>query len=101
MAGQAKLPNNAPGKYYTADECDGCAYCASVAPENFDFDKPSNTYYVARQPANPQELELVNEAMEDCPIDAIRNDGAANGNGAAAGNGSADAKTDLAATGGK
>lgn len=66
---------NAPGKYYVSDECDGCAYCASVAPENFDFDKPTNSYFVGKQPDNPSEEELVQEAMEDCPIDAIRNNG--------------------------
>jgi ferredoxin len=68
----ARLPNNAPGKYYTTEDCDGCAYCASVAPENFDFEKSSNTYFVARQPQNSEEEEFVREAMEDCPVDAIR-----------------------------
>lgn len=69
-----KLPKNVPGKYYTTDECDGCAYCAAVAPENFEFDKPTNTYFVGKQPDNPDEEELVREAMEDCPVDAIRAD---------------------------
>jgi ferredoxin len=69
-----RLPNNAPGKYYTTEECDGCAYCASVAPENFDYEKESNTYFVARQPASPDEEEFVREAVEDCPVDAIRVD---------------------------
>lgn len=68
---------NAPGRYYITDECDGCAYCASVAPENFDYDKDSNSYYVCKQPADAGEAELVQEAMEDCPIDAIRENGAA------------------------
>lgn len=67
-----KLPSNAPGKYYTTEECDGCAYCASVAPENFEYEKATNTYYVARQPQNPEEEDFVREAMEDCPVDAIR-----------------------------
>jgi ferredoxin len=67
-----KLPGNAPGKYFTTEECDGCAYCASVAPENFDFEKGSNTYFVARQPQTREEEEFINEAMDDCPVDAIR-----------------------------
>jgi ferredoxin len=67
-----KLPGNAPGKYFTTEECDGCAYCASVAPENFDFEKGSNTYFVARQPQTPEEEEFLTEAMDDCPVDAIR-----------------------------
>ncbi len=72
--GNHRLPMNTPGKYYVTEDCDGCAYCASVAPENFDFDKVTNTYYVARQPKTGPEVEFVREAMEDCPIDAIRED---------------------------
>jgi len=67
-----KLPGNTPGKYFTTEECDGCAYCASLAPENFDFEKESNTYFVARQPQSTEEEEFMLEAMEDCPVDAIR-----------------------------
>ena len=67
-----RLPKNVEGKYYTTDDCNGCAYCASVAPENFDFDKPTNSYYVSKQPENSDELELVEEAVSDCPIDAIQ-----------------------------
>ena len=67
-----KLPFNVPGKYYTTELCDGCAYCAAVAPENFDFEKSSNTYFVARQPHGPDEEEFIQEAMDDCPVDAIR-----------------------------
>jgi ferredoxin len=67
-----RLPDNVPGKYYTTEECDGCAYCASVAPDNFDYQKDSNTYFVARQPRTPEEEDFVREALEDCPVDAIR-----------------------------
>lgn len=72
MDDSKKLPNNVPGKYHTTEECDGCAYCAAVAPENFEFDKPTNTYFIARQPADSEEEELVLEAKQDCPVDAIR-----------------------------
>jgi ferredoxin len=66
-----RLPNNVSGKFYTTEECDGCAYCASIAPENFDFEKESNTYFVARQPRSSEEEEYMREAAEDCPVDAI------------------------------
>ena len=69
---QKKLPYNVPGKYYTTEECDGCAYCASVAPDNFDFDKETNTYYVSIQARNTEEEDFLREAMEDCPVDAIK-----------------------------
>ena len=68
---QHKLPGNVPGKYFTTDDCDGCAYCAAVAPDNFEFEKSSNTYFIGKQPVNGEE-EGVREAMEDCPVDAIR-----------------------------
>ena len=67
-----RLSDNAPGRYYTTDDCDGCAYCAAVAPGNFEYDRETNRYYVVRQPLNPEEEESVREAVEDCPVDAIR-----------------------------
>lgn len=70
-----KLPLNVPGKFYVTEECDGCAYCASVAPENFEFDRESNTYFVSKQPSNAEEMEFITEAMDDCPVDAIRKNG--------------------------
>lgn len=72
MEDPKKLPENIPGKFYTTDDCDGCAYCAAVAPENFEFHKPTNTYFVAKQPVDSEELDMVLEAKEDCPVDAIR-----------------------------
>ncbi|MFN0157143.1 MAG: ferredoxin [Bacteroidota bacterium] len=69
---QTGLSTNLPGRYFVSDECDGCAYCALVAPDNFDFDKLTNTYYVARQPQTTDEIGLVSEVMEDCPVDAIQ-----------------------------
>jgi ferredoxin len=73
MSSEAKkLPGNVEGKFFTTEDCDGCAYCAAVAPENFDFDKSTNTYFVVRQPTTDDEMEVVTEAMEDCPLDAIR-----------------------------
>ncbi len=67
-----RLPNNVAGRYFTTEECDGCAYCASIAPENFDFEKASNTYFVSCQPRNAEEEEYMQEAADDCPVDAIR-----------------------------
>lgn len=67
-----KLPENVPGKYYTTEECDGCAYCAAIAPENFEFNKPTNTYFIGKQPVDSEEEESILEAKDDCPLDAIR-----------------------------
>jgi ferredoxin len=69
-----RLPQNVSGKFYTTEECDGCAYCASLAPDNFDFEKSSNRYFVSRQPQTAEEEEYMREAAEDCPVDAISTD---------------------------
>ena len=70
-----KLPQNTPGRYYTTESCEGCAYCAAVAPDNFEFDRNSNTYFVSRQPVTSEEEDLIVEAAEDCPVDAIHVNG--------------------------
>jgi ferredoxin len=69
-----RLPGNAEGRYYTTEDCDGCAYCASVAPDNFDYAKETNTYFVCQQPRDTREEEMVLDAADDCPLDAIRVD---------------------------
>ncbi len=66
-----RLTENVEGRFFVTDECDGCAYCASIAPENFDYLKETNTYFVSRQPRTRAEEEWMIEAMEDCPVDAI------------------------------
>jgi ferredoxin len=43
-----------------------------LAPENFDFNKEENIYFVSKQPLTSEEKEFVQEALEDCPVDAIR-----------------------------
>jgi ferredoxin len=66
-----RLPGNVGGRFFITDTCDGCAYCASIAPENFDYAKESNTYFVSHQPRNRAEEDDMLEALEDCPVDAI------------------------------
>jgi ferredoxin len=74
-----RLPGNVGGRFYTTEDCDGCAYCASIAPENFDYQKATNTYFVSRQPRTTAEEEEMLEALEDCPVDAIGVDVIGNG----------------------
>lgn len=69
-----RLPRNVSGKFYTTERCDGCAYCAAIAPDNFDFEKSTNQYFVRRQPRTPLEEDLLREASDDCPLDAIQMD---------------------------
>ena len=77
-----RLPGNVGGRFYTTEGCDGCAYCASIAPENFDYRKETNTYFVSRQPRTAAEEDEMLEALEDCPVDAICLDLVGNGKSA-------------------
>ena len=66
-----RLPGNVGGRFFTTEDCEGCAYCASIAPDNFDFQRETNTYFVSRQPQTKAEEEEMLEALDDCPVDAI------------------------------
>lgn len=66
---------NAPGKYYVTDECDGCGICFSYALQNFMYSNDSAYYFVYQQPTDPREEEDIRRAMEVCPLNCIKDDG--------------------------
>lgn len=70
-----KDPRNAPGRYYTDDNCIDCDYCREVAPAVFARDDDRGVSYVRRQPRTTREVEAVHEAMEACGVVAIGDDG--------------------------
>ena len=68
-------PLNAPGKYYV--DCNSCLdheNCVDVAPNNFKMDE-YHTAYVFQQPATAEEEAQCRQAMEECPMEAIYDDG--------------------------
>jgi ferredoxin len=66
---------NVAGRFYVDDACIDCMICKDMAPNNFELDSASETYYVSRQPETQQELDDVIDAMESCPSAAIGDDG--------------------------
>ncbi len=70
-----RLAENAPGKYYVVDQCNGCGLCLSIAGRFFDYVEGGKYYYIQRQPMNHDEEELLEEAIELCTMNAIRSDG--------------------------
>jgi len=68
-----KVEQNVDGKYYVDTECILCGVCYETAPENFD--EGDQYAYVKKQPENEDEEELCQESMENCPVDAIGDDG--------------------------
>lgn len=69
-----KTPKNVPGKYYVSQNCVGCTACTLIAPDFFAFDEATNVAYVHKQP-NDEQTEQCEDAIENCPVEAIGNDG--------------------------
>ena len=70
-----KHSENVPGRFYVDSTCISCVSCHSIAPAFFKL-KNSNEYsFVIRQPATQGELEICEEALRECPVNAIGNDG--------------------------
>ena len=70
-----KHPGNVPGKYYTDTQCIDCDLCRQTAPANYASNDEGGYSYVFKQAETPEEEELCKQAMEECPVDAIGEDG--------------------------
>jgi ferredoxin len=70
-----KWPDNVPGKYYVDDQCIDCDLCRETASSNFTHSEEGGYSYVYKQPANQEEIDLCEEAVGSCPVEAIGNDG--------------------------
>jgi len=66
-----RIPGNAPGRYYVDRNCIDCEQCQTMAPALFSRNADSGSSIVQRQPASPEELELVEEVLSSCPVQAI------------------------------
>jgi ferredoxin len=70
-----RVPENASGSYYVDTNCIDCDVCRDTAPENFTRADSNGYSYVYRQPATREEIDLCEEALLACPVEAIGNDG--------------------------
>ncbi len=68
-------PDNVAGQYYVDDQCIDCDVCRQTAPDNFGHNEDEGYAFVNKQPESPDETELMKEAMESCPVEAIGDDG--------------------------
>jgi ferredoxin len=74
-----KHPKSVDGKYYI--RYDWCIYhgvCEIYAPNNFKYDEELGGEYVYKQPSTPEEEAQCKQAIANCPIGAIRDDGETN-----------------------
>ena len=60
---------------YVDKECMLCSVCSDAAPNNFRMSDDEDHDICYKQPENDDELEQCMEAMENCPVEAIGDDG--------------------------
>jgi ferredoxin len=70
-----KWAQNKPGKYYVDQACIACDACITTAPDHYLMNDEAGHAFVSKQPEGPAEEEMMKEAMESCPVEAIGNDG--------------------------
>jgi ferredoxin len=74
-----KVAENVPGRFYVDSTCIDCDLCRETAPGNFQRDDARRRSYVFQQPGDPAQEAECTAALEECPVEAIGNDGLAPG----------------------
>lgn len=70
-----RFEENVPGTFYVDDQCIDCDLCRNRLPDIFARDDDGAHSYVSRQPLTPEEIEESVLALDDCPVEAIGNNG--------------------------
>ena len=70
-----KVELNVDGKYYVDTECIDCDLCRTTAPNNFLPNEEDGYSYVSKQPESEEEEEQCRQAMDECPVESIGDDG--------------------------
>ena len=70
-----KLPDNVPGRIYVDGQCIDCDLCRQTAPLNFERNEVEGYSFVIKQPETKEEADLCREALDECPVEAIGDDG--------------------------
>ena len=68
-------PDTVPGGYYVDTNCIDCDVCRDSAQENFRRNEEGGYSYVYKQPRSEAEREECERAREECPVDAIGDNG--------------------------
>jgi ferredoxin len=70
-----KVTDNVDGPWFVDTNCIDCDLCRQTAPDNFERNEDDGYTFVSKQPENDEETELCQEALEECPVEAIGDDG--------------------------
>jgi len=69
-----KVKDNTEGKWFVDTQCIDCDLCRTTAPSNFKQNPDEGFSYVYKQPDNEEEAALCQQALEECPVEAIGSD---------------------------
>ncbi|MFW6266382.1 MAG: ferredoxin [Halanaerobiales bacterium] len=72
---ELKYPENKAGAYFVDKSCIVCGQCVNMAPKNFSFLRGDKHAYVCKQPSNKMEKKKCEKAVNECPVQAIGNNG--------------------------
>ena len=61
--------------FYVDQECILCSVCSDAAPNNFRMSDDEDHDICYKQPTDDEELSQCYEALENCPVEAIGDDG--------------------------
>lgn len=61
--------------FYVDKECILCSVCSDAAPNNFRMSDAEDHDICYKQPENQEELAQCYEAQENCPVEAIGDNG--------------------------
>jgi ferredoxin len=70
-----KVPENVAGRFYVDATCIDCDLCRETAPRNFRRNDEGRRSYVLHQPTGSEEEAACRAALEECPVEAIGQDG--------------------------
>lgn len=70
-----KWDDNITGKFYVDQECIDCDLCRDIASAFFARNEDKGYSYVYRQPKTVETIGQCMEALENCPVEAIGDDG--------------------------
>ncbi len=70
-----KVEGNADGQFYVDTNCIDCDLCRQTAPDNFERNEDEGFTFVNKQPEGDEEEQACIDAMEECPTEAIGDDG--------------------------
>jgi ferredoxin len=72
-----KYKDNVSGSFYTDTQCIDCDLCRQTAPNFFSRNAELGYSFVSKQPLTDADRQLCQQALDECPVEAIGNDGAA------------------------